>query len=223
MLRGNTEGGAGMKRVMATICLGAALGLAACAPVERGVGGVFENMAALGGRLGAPWGNTEALGVADGITVARVRAGSGLGGAEPLLPEDGNVWPAAEGPRATLANPDEALRGIPSYRPGVDSAVPPATERPRRRARGSDAAYEPPPNQPSPAVTSVPPLGMARQPLAGSSVIAPDGSSRVITGGSGNVGSTISPTGQTGVVLRDGNMQILQEPGRPAQQVIIPR
>ena len=49
-------------------------------------------------------------------TIARVRG-------EPqevstLQVEEGNVWPAQEGPRATLANPDAAMRNIPVYRPG---------------------------------------------------------------------------------------------------------
>lgn len=216
-----------MKRWMVTICLGATTGLSACAPVDRYVGGAFENVTSLGGMIGAPWGTTRPLSVADGVTVARVRAGGGMGGAELLLPEDGNVWPAAEGPRATLANPDEALRGIPSYRPGATDpapAQPPVTDRPRRQRRGSGAAYNPFDSQPPTSQGSVtPPLGQPRPPLAGSILIAPDGSSRVITGGQGNVGSTISPSGQTGTLLRDGNVQILQEPGRPAQQIITPR
>lgn len=226
MLHGNTDGGACMKRLLAMISLGAVLGVSACAPVDRYVGGAFDSVATLGGRLGAPWGTTQPLSVADGVTVARVRAGGGMGGAEPLLPEEGNVWPAAEGPRATLANPDEALRGIPSYRPGMtDPAVapPPVTDRPRRQPRGSGAAYSPLEDQPPPPRASVtPPLGQPRPPLAGNVITAPDGSSRVITGGQGNIGSTIGPSGQTGTLLRDGNVQILQEPGRPAQQILTP-
>ena len=197
--------------------------------MDRYTGGAFDSLATLGGRLGAPWGTTRPMGVEGGTTVERVRAGGGMGGAELLLPEEGNVWPAAEGPRATLANPDEALRGIPSYRPGVESqgaplnASPPQGERPRRQPRGSGAAYVPLDSQPPPTLSSVaPPLGAARRPQGGSTIIGPDGTSRVITGSQGNVGTTISPTGQSGTLLRDGNVQILQEPGRPAQQILTP-
>lgn len=203
--------------------LGAALGASACAPLDRYVGGAFESVTSLGGTLGAPWGTVTPLNVEGSVTVSRVRAGGGMGGAETLLPEEGNVWPPAEGPRATLANPDEALRGIPSYRPGVDAVAPPISEGRRRQPRGSDAAYVPPGDQPPPPVASIAPrLGASRPPLAGNTIIAPDGSSRVITGGQGNIGSTIGPSGQTGTLLRDGNVQILQEPGRPAQQILTP-
>ena len=209
-----------MKRLVSMVTLGAALAATACAPMDRYVGGAFESVTSLGGNLGAPWGTTRPLNVENSITVSRVRAGGGMGGAEILEPEDGNVWPAIEGPRATLANPDDALRGIPSYRPG-DAAAPPP---PRRRARGSDAAYVSPGEQPAPPVASVAPrLGAPRTPPQGSTIIAPDGSSRTITGSQGNFGSTIGPSGQTGTLLRDGNITILQEPGRPAQQIITPR
>ena len=216
-----------MKRLVAMISLGAACGLSACAPMDRYVGGAFESIATLGGTLGAPWGTTRPLGVDGGTTVARVRAGGGMGGAEPLLPEAGNVWPAPEAPLPTLANPNEALRGIPAYRPGTTDpalALPPVTDRPRRQPRGSGGVYDPLPSQAPPPLTSVAPrLREPRPPLSGSTIIAPDGSARVITGGSGNVGTTVGPAGQTGTLLRDGNVQILQEPGRPAQQILTPR
>ncbi|WP_426958564.1 hypothetical protein [Muricoccus radiodurans] len=91
----------------------------------------------------APFGRTGPIGAPDSLTVRRVMGTDAL--VEPLLPEEGNVWPAAEAPRATLANPDagatvgtaptDALqrarrdRGIPpeprlqSNEPGL--AVPP--------------------------------------------------------------------------------------------------
>lgn len=226
MLRGSKLAGHCMARMVATISLGAVLALSACAPMDRYVGSAFESVATLGGSLGAPWGNVRPLSPADGVTVARVRAGGGMGGTEVLTTEPGNVWPAAEGPRATLANPDEALRGIPSYRPGADAypTQPPASERPRRRPRGSDAAYVPPePAYPPPLTAVTPPVASPRAPLSGSTVYTPGGGARVITGTSGNTSTTISPSGQSGVLLRDGNVQILQEPGRPAQQTIVPR
>lgn len=226
MLQGSTNDGAGMTRLTAAIGLGVLLGLGGCAPMDRYVGGAFESVATLGGTLGAPWGTTRPRVIEGGSTVARVRAGGGMGGEEVLTPEEGNVWPAAEGPRATLANPDEALRGIPTYRPGVDPAAaqPPVTDRSRRPPRGSGNAFDALPTEPAPPVASSPPrLAPTRPPLAGGVITAPDGSTRVITGGNGQVGSTVGPGGQTGTLLRDGNVQILQEPGRPAQQIITPR
>lgn len=225
MVRGNIDGETCMRRWTAAFSLAGALALSACSTTDRVVGGTLDSLASLGGALGAPWGGSSPASPNDGTTVQRVRAGGGSGGAELLLPEDGNVWPAAEGPRATLANPDEALRGIPSYRPSADaSPAAPAEPRTRRQARGSGAAFEPPPGwaPPSPTATA-PALGAPRPALPGSVITTPSGSTRTITGTSGNTGTTIGPSGQSGVLLRDGNVQILQEPGRPAQQILTPR
>ena len=82
------------------------------------------------GLFSAPWGGMRPASPGDSLTIARVRGVAAVAPvAEPLQPEPGNVWPAEEAPRATLANPDAALRGIPTYRPGgearpLDSLAP---------------------------------------------------------------------------------------------------
>src|SRR5215213_11400470 len=65
-----------------------------------------------------PWSDTRAVSLADSYTVRRLRGARGEPVEEPLQVEAGNVWPVEEAPRATLANPDAALRGVPPYRPG---------------------------------------------------------------------------------------------------------
>ncbi len=211
-----------MKQVLASLGLVAMLGMTGCAPLDGYFSRVFVGMGSIGGSWSGPIAGVPN----DSVTVQRVRAGGGAGGVERVLPEEGDVWPAEEGPRATLANPDEALRGIPTYRPGAETNTPlpaPATA-PRRAARGSGAAFEPPPDwQPpaQPVPSGVPATQAApRQPLPGSTVNA-GGANRTITGSTGGVSTTVGPSGQSGVLLgRPGEVQILQEPGRPAQQIL---
>jgi hypothetical protein len=68
-----------------------------------------------GGAFRAAWGGMRSDRPADSETVRRVR-GMDVP-LEPLQVEPGSVWPVEEAPRATLANPDAALRGVPPYRP----------------------------------------------------------------------------------------------------------
>jgi len=211
-----------MKQVLASLGLVASLGMTACAPPDGYFSRVFAGTSSLGGS----WSGPVTTVPSDSVTVQRVRAGGGSGGMDPVRPEEGNVWPAAEGPRATLANPDEALRGIPTYRPGSEINTPlpaPATSL-GRPARGSGAAFEPPPGWQPPArpePSGVPPTQTEpRRPLPGSTV-GTGGANRTITGTSGSVSTTVGPSGQPGVLLgRPGEVQILQEPGRPAQQIL---
>lgn len=48
----------------------------------------------------------------DSLTIQRLRSGP-MADAPVLTVEPGNVWPEQEGQRATLADPDAALRGLP--------------------------------------------------------------------------------------------------------------
>lgn len=207
---------------MRVLTLVAAFGLSACARVD---GVITRGFASVGGvSFGSAIGVSPIDPLPNSVTVQRVRAGGGSAGMEQLRTEEGNVWPPEEGPRATLANPDEALRGIPGYRPGseANSPLPQRSETPARGpSRGSAAAFEPPPGY-------VPPRGFEPAPAAplpqtalpGSTVNA-GGANRVVTGRSGNTATTIGPSGQSGVLLgAPGGTQILQEPGRPAQQIL---
>ncbi len=211
-----------MTQILRLLTLVSACSLGACAQVD---GVITRGFASVNGlSLMSTFGGVTTDPIPNSSTVQRVRAGGGSAGLEPLQPEEGNVWPAEEGPRATLANPDEALRGIPGYQPGSQAGtpLPQRSDTPARRpARGSAAAFEPPPGyvppsrfEPAPAA----PLPQTRMP--GTSINT-GGTNRTITGSSGVVGTTVGPAGQSGVLLgRPGEVQILQEPGRPAQQIL---
>ncbi len=121
--------------------------------------------AALAGSLGAcaeadfaPFGRAGTVAAPDSLTVRRV-LGQDLE-PPPLRPEPGNVWPAAEAPRATLQNPDAATIREPG------STEPLA----RARARGtppeprlqSEAAGPDVPPEAAPNPRNPPPAGMRR-------------------------------------------------------------
>ncbi len=202
----------------APLGLALALALSACAPVDRAISGTFDSVSTFGGRVGAPWGGSRPANVApESLTAARVRQGGGAGGSEALTEEPGNVWPAAEGPRATLANPDEALRGVPAYRP--ESGVAPVQVPPARR--GSGAALETLPGQPAPAPqASVGTAPEPRRPRASSVIDTPSGP--VVTAPGGRVTTGTGPAGgPPATVFRDGNVRVIQRPGEPAEQVLI--
>ena len=221
---GQYDVGHRMRQVFRILLLTAASGLSACASGDNFIARTFLGTGSLINGVSGSWGGAPVV-ASNSVTVQRVRAGGGAGGVDPIMPEEGNVWPAAEGPRATLANPDEALRGIPTYRPaiGTSGTPPEAPATPRRQPRGSGAAFVPPDGwQPpiQPGTTAVAPVAVSpRQPLP-STTLPTGGVNRTITGGGGAVSTTTGPAGQQGVLLRDGNVQILQEPGRPAQQIL---
>ena len=166
------------------------------------------------GLFSAPWGGMRPATPGDSLTIARVRGAAVTSPAEPLQPEPGNVGPAEEAPRATLANPDAALRGIPSYRPGgearpLDSLTPPAAEPgPRRgaavRPRGSSSPPPPP------------------RRADGQVVLTPQGPV-VTSGGTDRVQSFTTPGGGSGIITRDGpNATVIGPDGR-VQTVPAPR
>lgn len=65
----------------------------------------------------APRGNLDPVVLADSPTVRRVGGGEGIRVEEHLQTEPGDIWPKLETPRATLADPEAALRGVPDWRP----------------------------------------------------------------------------------------------------------
>src|SRR4051794_4878925 len=106
-----------MRRMSGTAALlGAILLVAGCTRAEKATTWA-DNVTAQGadslgetGRvLGAFWGGPRPVAPEESLTIARVMGAPPS--LAPLQPEAGNVWPAVEGPRATLANPDAALRG----------------------------------------------------------------------------------------------------------------
>ena len=187
------------------------------------------------GLFAAPWGGMRPNPPGDSLTVARVR-GVDAQPAPPLMPEAGNVWPAEEAPRATLANPDAALRGIPSYRPSdgrqLDSMAPPPPEpAPRRNAATRRGSSSPPPSaltepelprlaSPQPGLPSLPPPPAPR--TDGQVVLTPNGPV-VTSGGTDRVQSYIAPGGGTGLITRDGPTAIITGPDGRVQAVPNPR
>lgn len=158
--------------------------------------------------FGPSWGGMRPEVPSEVLTVQRIRA-LDVPPPPPLLPQEGNVWPPPEGPRATLANPDEALRGLPP--------------------RGSSGLDLPPLDFSSPAAAAprLPepprPLALPAPPREDGRVIPTPTGPRVTTGGTERVQGTISPTGRPGTAIRDGATTTLIEPGRPPQVVPTPR
>jgi len=190
-------------------------GLAGCAQVEQRLASVQGSLSGSYDRFGPNWGGMRPVAPADSLTVQRIR-----GQAEPqptLRPEPGDVWPVEEGPRATLANPEEALRGV---RTG---------ETDPRRSRGS-SGFENAPGAAPPVLSPIfeaptPPQPANRTDGAaapGQVFPTAQGGNVVGTGGAGRVQSTVSPQG-SGIAIRDGGVTTLIGPGGNVQQVPTPR
>jgi hypothetical protein len=183
-----------------------------------------------GGIFGPPWGGSRPEMLDNSQTIARLRGAAPA--AEALQTEPGNVWPAAEAPRATLANPDAALRGVPAYTPmtppeaesvplGSTSRGAPA------RLRGSSSPPPPPITLPEPErATVAPPLPpLPQQPPQrneGQVVQTPQGP--VMTnGGTDRVQTFTAPGGGTGIIQRDNGTVTVIGPNGQIQTLPAPR
>lgn len=197
----------------AAALLTATVAVAGCSSVESGIAGVQSSLTGTYTRFGPQWGGMRPAMPTESLTVQRIRGQADP--LEPLRPEPGDVWPVEEGPRATLANPEEALRGVrtgeapPRTRgssgfenaPGAAPAVmSPIFEAPTPPPRANRTDGQTPPGQ----VFQTP-----RGPVVG-------------TGGAGNVQSTVSPQG-SGLAIRDGGTTTLFGPDGQARQVPTPR
>jgi hypothetical protein len=207
----------------------AALGLLVLLGGCQGGEGPFTTSAnhlRAGGVFGPAWGGTPPEILSASTTVARLR-GEPVALA-PLLPEPGDVWPGELPPRATLANPDAALRGIPDYRPAQRDPLPPLEPPPPRRpgpVRGSSSPPPPPPDQPLPprAVAPLPPpapLPERPPPRADGRVLMTPNGPVVTTGGTDRVQSYVDPQGRTGVIHRDGERAVAFPPDRPPEPAV---
>lgn len=197
-----------------------------------------------GRMFGAVWGGMRSDRVEASDTIQRVRGVETP--REPLQLEPGNVWPAEEAPRATLANPDAALRGVPPYRPGeardparlrdddgrmrdpeprADAA--PADLRPPPRRRGASSPPPPPPLQPEPSrveVLPVPPGGNASPSRrSDGQVVLTPGGPVVTSGGTDRVQGFTTPGGGGGVIHRDGGVTTVSPSGGIPQTFPTPR
>jgi hypothetical protein len=218
--------------------LAAALSLGGCSSFDGATASMANAISGTGERFGAPWGGMHPGTPEESATIQRVR-----GVTPPLAAlsvEPGDVWPVQEAPRATLANPDAALRGIPTYRPGeLDRMSSPAgrsswqpTDPPPVRGApadlGGSSSPPPPPlgpiERPQPRA-SAPPL----PPVAGvpprrdGQVIQTPGGPVVTNGGTDRVQTFVAPGGVTGTAVRDGNTTTLITPGGGVQVVPTPR
>ncbi|MFL1461694.1 hypothetical protein ACI6QG_05795 [Roseococcus sp. DSY-14] len=202
--------------------------LGGCAAMERSFSSMTDGLTDISLRNGPQWGGPR-VGVEESLTVQRVRAGGAAGPTADmavLRPEAGDVWPREEAPRATLANPDEALRGFGNQRMGLSD---PATEAARPARRGSSSpppdALNPiqpqnvvPPTVPMPAP---PPRPLRADEVGG--VLPTLRGPATVTTRSGNVGTTMEPGGVPGVAIRDGGVTTILRPGLPPEQVPTPR
>ncbi|WP_421992417.1 hypothetical protein [Roseococcus sp.] len=199
----------------AVLLLGLGMALSGCARFESGFASTTGWMSQ---SYGPSWGGMRPAMPTDSLTVQRIQNRGTAEVLPALRTEPGDVWPREEAPRATLANPEEALRG---FRTGEE--IPPP-----RRARGSAAPADP-------VVTGIPPQPAFDPPPAlppranrtdaprvdGQTIFTPQGPVTT-TGGSSRVQTTISPQG-SGVAIRDGNTTTIIGPGGDVQQVPTPR
>lgn len=211
--------------------------LSGCNTAGNASYGVANGIARTGEAIGMPWGGMQAKTPEQSDTIARIQ-GDGPRLAS-LQVEEGNVWPAQEGPRATLANPDAALRNIPAYRPGELDRMsapagrsawqpedPPAVRPMPPGLSGSSSPPPPPlgqidPPRPSvvpPALAPVAPYGRAD----GRIVQTPRGPITT-TGGTDRVQSFTVPGGGTGTIHNDGTTTTIYGPNGQVQTVPTPR
>jgi len=214
----------GLKRSMLNAVLLLSMGapLIGCSSVESGFASTTGALSSSYGRFGPSWGGMGPAMPTDSLTVQRIRNPEAIEALPALQPEPGDVWPREEGRRATLANPEEALRGIqPTDQP---------TDQPPRRRRGSAGAFDSQPGIAAPVISPVfegpaPPPRANRadvpRPESGQ-IFQSDQGPVTTTGGSGRVRTTISPQG-SGLAIQDGSTTTLIGPGGNVQQVPTPR
>lgn len=234
---------------------GAALALVA---LLGGCGWVYPSLtteadAGFGAPYIAPRGNLEPIVLADSPTVRRVGGGEGIPVEEHLQTEPGDIWPKLETPRATLADPEAALRGVPDWRPNEPRSrqdlpgerIPggplrgpdPRTRSPepgtqddgRRPTRGRDTSSRSPTplTQPEPdrvEVLPVPP-GANEPPARRSAgqVVVTPYGPVVTSGGTGRVQSFTAPGGGSGLLTRDGAFTTITPSGGVPQTFPTPR
>lgn len=227
-----------MRRIGGTAMLGLGLLLGGCTWFDNTTGKVADGFSSAGERIHAPWGGSRPTMPEESLTIAR------LSGAPvqiaPLTPEAGDVWPVPEAPRSTLANPDAAMRGIPTYRPGdFDRPSAPAgrsewqptdppNPAPLPPGLRSGASAPPPqqrlaePPQPRFAAPPAPDNGPVPRRADGRIILTPQGAA-VTSGGTDRVQSYSAPGGGGGTAVIDGNTTTLFDPSGRVQTVPTPR
>lgn len=206
--------------------LGLALLATACSGDLSSVG---SSISAGFDSLWSPFMGPTNVVASDSLTVQRVRGADPT--VDPLVPEAGNVWPAAEAPRPTLlGGPDEAMRNIPDYRPSLIDGAPAATspvptpgDRPARRGSSTPPASPGAPGDfaRSPATPASPGALSPPPPrVEGRALTSPSGQAATGTAGTSRVQGFTSPQGG-GAVVRDGNVETWIGPdGRTSTRIV---
>ena len=210
-------------RLASVLLLG--LALPGCSRVENGIASMTDGLTSFSGRYGPSWGGMRPPTPEDSLTVQRIRSGPRAGAGEDatLRTEPGDLWPTEDTPRATLANPDEALRGIPNLRGSMSD---PATEARRRGSSTPPDLLRPPQAspanvvQPSVPIPEAPPRPFRADSPAG--VIDTPSGPLPTTNRTGNVSTTLSPQGSGTAIQRDNTTTIFRPDGN-IDQVLTPR
>ncbi len=210
-----------------TLALGLVVMLGGCQAVRSAISTPADSYNDAGGLFGAPWGGSRPDMIDNSLTIARLRGAAPT--TEPLQPEPGNVWPTEETPRATLANPEAALRGIPSYSPESPAGVPLGSTSRGAPARLRGSSSPPPPPLPLPeperssVLPSLPPLPQ-RPPQRNEGQVVQTPQGPVVTGGgTDRVQSFIAPGRGTGIIQRDNGTATIIGPDGSVQTVPAPR
>ena len=210
--------------------LGIGVMLGGCTWFENSTVKVADGITGAGQRVRAPWGGMRPGAPEQSTTVARLRGEPT--DVAPLQTESGDVWPVPEAPRATLANPDAALKGIPSYNPGdlerasrqpnrvqADDPLPPGLQ-------GSSSAPPPPIRQPGfPPPYSAPSAADNSPPprrADGRTLMTPQGPVTT-TGGTDRLQTYTTPGGGVGTARTDGNFTTFTGPTGQVQTLPNPR
>jgi len=179
---------------MRRILLGLTLLLPGCAYVGNpfdGFGGFIGDTHTIHRDANSPPG--------DSINMQRARGDAAP--TDPLLPEQGNIWPGPPPPEPTLsdlekeqggANPTAPGEEFPRLPPPRGSAPPPATVPP---ASGTPmSSFKPTPSPGTPSIASTPPV-----------VVETDRGAATISTDANGIPSFRLPDGSTGHVVNNGN------------------
>jgi hypothetical protein len=226
--RGGGRGSARAALPLAALALAALL--PACTAFDRGSYRVADTITSAGTAVGAPWGGMRPAAPEASVTVQRVRGG--VPEVDQLLAEPGDVWPGPLPPRATLANPDAALHGVPTYEPAgrrdLQGQVSPPPGPPRglptaRRGSGTpppDPLLTPPDLPRGQAALPPPaPLPDRPPPRADGRVIHTPNGPVVTTGGTDRIQTFVAPGGGAGTAIQQGGSTILLGPDGRTQVV----
>jgi hypothetical protein len=183
---------------MRRILLGLTLLLPGCAYVGNPFAG-------FGGFIGDTHTFQRGSNSPPGDSTNMLRARGEVAPSEPLLPEQGNIWPGPPPPEPTLSdlerqqgleNPTAPSPGqeFPRLPPPRGSSTPPAPEQPPGAPMSSLPPFTPPPAQPAAPIKPTPPVAVQTE----------HGLATITTDANG-IQSYRLPDGSSGHVVNNGN------------------